>query len=135
MIIKGKLTKLDMKLIETAHLSGAEVSVKCGSSRMVGTETVKVHSEGGGDWYLFGGYCMWWGLIQANSFEDAYYAYLEEFVTPDDMPETEVEQDYGTWDGCGNWYSDTTTSHVVALNTSDYDEWKVELTEGGSYER
>jgi len=135
MRILGKLTKLDLVLIQNAFESNAKISVKCGSSKLVGQETVVVHSDGCGEWYMFGGYCMNWALIQANSWGEAYEIYLEEFVTADDMPETEDELEYGTFDGNGNWYSECTTSYVTQLNAADYDQWEVILKEGDSYER
>ena len=128
MRITGKLGKFDLFLLQEAFSEGHDIKAKAGASHLVGTETVKVHSEGWGDWYLFGGYCMWWGLIQANSWEDAYYIYLEEFVTADDMPETEEELEHGTWDGSGNWYSECTTSYVTGLDTANFDEWDIEIT-------
>ena len=134
MIIRGKLTKLDLKLVETAFDSSADISAKCGASHLVGTETVKVYSEGYGDWYLFGGHLMRWGLIQADSWGSAYEIYLEQFV-PCDEPDDENDLDCGFFDSCGGWYSELTTSYVVALNISDYDEWEVELTEGENYDR
>jgi hypothetical protein len=131
MKITGKFGKFDGFLLQEAiHYGehGCNIVAKVGAKHLVGTETVKVHSEGWGDWYLFGGHCMWWGLIQANSLEDAYYIYLEEFVTPDDMAETEEELEYGTWDGCGGWYSELTTSTIRELGTHNYDEWDIEIT-------
>ena len=131
MKITGKFGKSAGFLLEQAlHYGdhGCNVVAKVGASHLVGTETVKVHSDGWGDWYLFGGYCMWWGLIQASSFEDAYYMYLEEFVTPDDMPEDEEELEHGTWDGSGKWYSECTTSYVTQLDAASFDEWDIEIT-------
>ena len=131
MKITGKFGKSAGFLLEQAlHYSdhGCNVVAKVGSSHLVGTETVKIHSEGWGEWYLFGGYCMWWGLIQANSWEDAYYIYLEEFVTADEMPEDQEELENGTWDSSGNWYSEVTTSYVTQLDTASFDKWDIEIT-------
>ncbi len=132
MLIKGKLSKFDLFLLEDAFGEGYDIKAKVGASHLVGTETVKVHSEGWGEWYLFGGYCMWWGLVQANSWEDAYYIYLEEFVTademPEDTPENQGELENGTWDGSGNWYSEVTTSYVTSIDTANFDEWDIEIT-------
>ena len=129
MLIKGKLSKFDLFLLQDAFSEDYDIKAKVGASHLTGTETIKIHSEGWGDWYLFGGYCMWWGLVQASSFEDAYYAYLEEFVTPDEAPK-DIDDSFaeGTFDGSGNWYSECTTSYVTQLNVGDYDEWDIEIT-------
>jgi hypothetical protein len=129
MIINGNLSNASLELVSQA-INDHDCSVKAsvGSSHLVGTETVKVHSEGWGDWHLFGGYCMHWALIQASSWEEAYEIYLEHFVTPDEMPETEEELECGTWGDNGNWYSECTTSYIVHLDVSNYDQWDIEIT-------
>jgi len=129
MRITGKLSEASLNLVNQA-LSDHECSItaRAGASHLVGTETVKIHSDGFGEWFLFGGYCMWWGLIQANSLEEAYWIYLEEFVTPDDMPEDECGLEMGTWAGNGNWYSELTTSYITSLNWGDYDKWDIDIT-------
>lgn len=135
MFIKGKLNKFDLFLLQEAinygdH--GCNIVARVGASHLTGAETVKVHSEGWGDWYLLGGHCMWWALVQANSWEDAFYIYLEEFVPADDMPEDtpegRAEAECGTWDDNGNWYSESTTAYVTGMDTANFDEWEIEIT-------
>jgi hypothetical protein len=129
MKITGKLSEASLNLINQALCDhDCNITVTVGSSHMVGTETVKIHSDGFGEWYLFGGHCMWWGLIQAKSWEEAYGIYLEEFVTPDDMPENECELETGTWGDNGEWYNEATTSYIVSLYWGDYDKWDIDIT-------
>ena len=129
MLIKGKLSKFDLFLLQDAFSEDYDIKAKVGLSDLVGTETVKVHSEGYGDWYMFGGYCLNWALVQANSFDKAYYIYLEEFVPEDTMPDDEEELEYGTWDGNGQWYSESTTSYVTQLDLHHrLGEWDIEIT-------
>lgn len=131
MKITGKFGKFDGFLLEQAmHYGnyGCNIVAKVGAHHLVGTETVKVYSEGWGDWYLFGGHLMWWGLIQADSFESAYMGYLENCVPADDKPDDDKELELGTWDDLGNWYSEVTTSYVMELGVHNYDEWKIEIT-------
>ena len=133
MHIKGNLHPLDLKILETAFSDGAAISAQLGSSHLIGTSTVKVHSEGWGTWYLFGGYMMSWGLIQADNFSEAYEAYLEQFVPCDD-PDADDEL-FGTYDSCGGWYSEATTSNILHANIHVYDLWDIEITPGKHYSR
>ncbi len=127
MLIRGKLSKFDLFLLQEAFNEGHDIKARIGASHMVGTETVKVHSDGSREWYLFGGHCMWFALIQADSFGDAFEIYLEEFVAPDD-PESESEMEYGYFDSTGNWYSESTIAYIVGLDIGRYDEWGIEIT-------
>ena len=87
MKITGRLTEASLDLVNQALCDhDCNITAKAGSSHIVGTTTVKFHSEGYGAWYMFGGYFMQWAMIQATSLEDAYYVYLEEFVAADEMP-------------------------------------------------
>ena len=81
--------------------------------------SLKFYSDGWGDFYLFGGHCLQLALIQASSFDSAYGIYLEEFVPCDEM-ETEEDIEHGSFDGCGGFYSECTTSYIVSLNPDDY---------------
>ena len=131
MHIKGKLHPLDLKILETAFDDTALISAKLGRSHTVGTETVKVHSKGWGTWYLFGGYMMQFALIHAGDFTEAYEAYLEQFVPCDDQDPDDLES--GTYDACGGWYNEITTSSIVALDYREYDLWDIEITPGKHY--
>ena len=128
MLIKGKLSKFDLFLLEDAFSEDYDIKAKVGASHLTGTETIKIHSEGWGDWYMFGGYCMNWALVQAKNWTDAYYIYLEEFVPEDTMPDDEEELECGTWDGNGQWYSESTLAYVTHLEPHHYDEWEIEIT-------
>lgn len=129
MKINGKLNKLDLFLLQEAFGGGHKIEAKCGASHLVGTETIKVRSEGWGEWYLFGGHMMWWAMIQANSWEEAFEIYLEDFVASDETPEDEVDEENGHWCDGGKWVSEVTMSYVASLNYSDYDEWDIVITE------
>ena len=126
MKITGKLSSFDLFLLGQAWDRGDLIEAKVGASYLTGTETVKVHSDGFGEWYLFGGHCMWWGLVQAQSLQDAYEMYLEEFVTPDDLEEGDDET-LGTFDSSGNWYSEATTSYITKLSIGSYNEWDITI--------
>ena len=98
-------------------------------------ETCRIYDDGIGEWYLFGGYCLYYGLIRADSFASAYEIYLEEFITPDDPSEDadlfdggiQEAMDYGTFDSSGNWYSETTTSYIVQIPIDRADAIIVEM--------
>lgn len=134
MIIKGKITDLDLKLIETAFHSSADINIRCGSSHLTGTETVEVYSSGQGDWHLFGGYFLQFALIQADSWESAIEIYIEGYVPCDELDD-EDEEGYGYFDSLGEWYNEVTMSYVLGLNFHDYNQWRIELKEGDNYER
>ena len=86
-------------------------------------QTCRIYDGGIGEWYLFGGYCLTFGLIRADSLGSAFEIYLEEYIAPDDpadcadLFEGGIEEaiEYGTFDGCGNWYSEATTCYIVEM--------------------
>ncbi len=120
-ITNSKLTDSTKWILENMD-SATNENVTCeGEIMNVGYSTAKLkfYSDGWGDFYLFGGYCLDFALIQASSFDSAYGIYLEEFVPCDEM-ETEEDVEYGTFDGSGGFYSECTTSSVVALNPDEY---------------
>ncbi len=129
MKINGKLNNFDLFLLQEAFNGGHNIEAKCGASRLIGTETVKVHSEGWGNWYMFGGHCMRWGLIQANTWEEAFEIYVEMFVASDEQPEDDSSVEYGYWCENGKWVSESTMSYIVSLGHSDYDGWDITITE------
>ena len=81
--------------------------------------SLKFYSDGLGEFYLFGGYCLQFALIQASSFGSAFDIYLEEFVRCDE-PENNEDIEHGTFDSSGGFYSECTTSDVAALDTDHY---------------
>lgn len=102
---------------------------------------LKIYDDSFGEWYLIAGYMLPYALIRAQSDYEAYYIYLSEFV-PDDneyiaerIAELEKEgknqqeiaaliedeTSYGSYDDCGNWYSETTTCNIVFLDFSNYE--------------
>ena len=91
------------------------------------SETVKIYDDGFGDWYLFGGHCMHWAVIRADSFCSAYDVYLDEFLGESETPETETDEDYGSFTSSGKWFSEVTTSYVVNLPLSRADAIKVDM--------
>lgn len=128
MKIKGKLRTGDLALLEHAANEGHAIEIKATSPHSVGSEAIHTYSDGWGDWYLFAGHLMRWGLIQASSFEDAYDIYLSEFV-PADEPYDEEDLDTGYFTGCGHWYSEVTTSYIMQMPLDRYD-FDVTITQG-----
>jgi hypothetical protein len=81
--------------------------------------TLEFHSDGYGDFYLFGGHLMAFALIQADSFCSAYEIFLEEFVPCDEI-ESDEDVECGTFDGSGGFYNGSTTSDIVSLDPYSY---------------
>ena len=122
-IRNSKLTESTKWILENMHSTGDHFTdVTCeGKIRNEHSSDarLKFYSDGWGDFYLFGGYCLDFALIQASSQGSAYGIYLEEYVPCDEM-ETEEDVEYGTFDGSGGFYSECTTSYIAALNPEDY---------------
>lgn len=142
---------IDSRLIDLAYDRDKQtkITVTLGYPRHnCGTyyrQTCKFYDDCYGKWYLFGGYCLDYALIRADSFQSAYDIYLEQFVPDDNVeyideckrlnfgssridtdPPIEPEGYY--FDDCGNAYHETTTSYIVALRLSDNDI-EIELTD------
>lgn len=81
--------------------------------------TLGIYDDDYGEWRLFGGYCLPYALVRAQSFESAYDIYLEEFVRPDE-PEDEQDYENGYVTNGGQFYSESTTCYVYELPLSDY---------------
>ena len=106
---------------------------------------LEIYDDSYGDWYLIAGYMLPYALIRAQNDCDAYDIYLSEYV-PDDNEYIQLrieerievyqsdgktsdeinamieeETDYGTYDDCGNWYSETTTCNIFFLDFTDYE--------------
>ena len=134
MVINSKgLTPLDLFLIQQAAEDGHNVRIR----RYLDTpycngENVHVNGCGFGDWFVLAGYCLPTALIQADCLSDALEGYLEEHVQPDDLDEDEWDEDCGTFDSVGEFYSERTLSLIHELNPSDY-RWEVELTPHDDY--
>jgi len=120
-IRNSKLANSTKWILENMH-SATDEDVTCEGkirNKHSSDSTLKFHSDGWGEFYLFGGYCLDLALIQASSFDSAYGIYLEEFVPCDEI-ESEMDIEHGTFDSSGGFYGECTTSLVVALNPDDY---------------
>jgi len=122
-ITNSKLTSSTKWILENMHSTGDYFTdVTCeGKIRNIHSSdaTLKFYSDGWGEFYLFGGHLMDFALIQADSFCSAYDIYLSEFVPSDEL-ESEDDYETGTFDSCGGYYNECTTSYIVALNPDDY---------------
>lgn len=127
MKIKGKLRSGDLALLEHACSEDHAIEIKATSPYSVGSEAIHTYSDGWGDWYLFAGHLLRWGLIQARSFEEAYDIYLEEFV-PAEEPDDELDMVLGHFDSCGGWYSEVTQSYIMQMPLDRY-EFDVTITQ------
>lgn len=106
---------------------------------------LEIYDDSFGEWYLIAGYMLPYALIRAQSDSEAYYIYLSEFV-PDDNDyiaeriaecnsegknQQEIdslidaviadETSCGSYDDCGNWYSESTTCNIMFLDFRDYE--------------
>ncbi len=89
------------------------------------------YDEDFGEWHLFGGCCIGYAIIRASSLGDACDIYLDEYGGSCEMEDgtTKEELEYGTFTSSGKWFSEATTSFVVALNLNDY-EFYCEIKSG-----
>lgn len=129
MKIQGELNSNRFAWLDAASDAGCKIEGQVGSSRLVGTQSVKFNGDDYGEWYLIGGYCLQTAMIRAGCEQDAWEIYLEEFV-PCDEPENEDELEYGSFDSVGGWYSEVTCSYIMFLDPHDYDEWDIEIKKG-----
>ena len=102
---------------------------------------LEIYDDSYGEWYLMAGHLLSYALIRAQNDCEAYDIYLSEYV-PDDndyiaerIAEIEKEggtqdeinamiddeTEYGSYDDCGNWYSETTTCNIMFLDLSNYE--------------
>ena len=57
---------------------------------------------------------------------DVFETYLEEYVSSEE-PEDEEDAEYGTYDGCGGWYSEATIANIMFCPTDGY-HWRLQIT-------
>lgn len=126
----AELTNAILSMLNNACDEGHEITAQR-MDHYGSPDTVHVHSEGWGPWFLFAGYCLPTALIQANNFQDAYDVYLDLHV-PCDEPESEEDADHGYF-GPGGWYSEVTTSYIVSLDYTHYD-WTFTIKPGQDWE-
>jgi len=121
------LTSFDLYLLERAFWDDCKIQIDIHSIHSSSAVDVAVHSEGFGQWHLFAGFGLQWGLVQADNEQEAFDIYMHDHVPCDERGESSTDDDRGYTDSCGGYYSESTVSYIINVPLSGM-RWEVRIT-------